>query len=240
MPIWGLVLSVPPRAQRALLLISTLNSSLGVLKISSCSGSWFHPCRGGWQVTICSWYTPPRGFVGSQQELKIRGAVGEGSEASNLRPIRGTAGPSWCKATSKSFQCSGCRVKGQVGIVVLEAPSEDNGGQMGYLFKEFWKCGWEARQRRDPGTKGAWMGRVEIRSVSSDFCFGPIVAKIIYQSLVVCICPYLLIPGEVWTALKIVGPLFPAEKLWLGKGPRLKVLLWKMWDGISLSLSQGT
>ena len=38
-------------------LLSTLNSYQGVLKVSSCSGSWFSPCRQRWQVPICSWHS---------------------------------------------------------------------------------------------------------------------------------------------------------------------------------------
>ena len=44
-----------PRAQRASFLFSTLSSFQGVLKVSSCSCSWFNPCRGRWQVPVCSW-----------------------------------------------------------------------------------------------------------------------------------------------------------------------------------------
>ena len=63
--IWRLVLPVssptapPPPAQAASFLFSTLNCSQRVLKISSCSSTWFNPC-GRWQVQwrgpICSWY----------------------------------------------------------------------------------------------------------------------------------------------------------------------------------------
>ena len=53
--IWRPVLPVFLRAPGASFLISTLNSFQGVLKVSSCSGTWFNPCRGRWQVPICSW-----------------------------------------------------------------------------------------------------------------------------------------------------------------------------------------
>ena len=52
------VLPVFLRAQGASFLISTLNSFQGVLKVSSCSGTWFNPCRGRWQMPICSWHCP--------------------------------------------------------------------------------------------------------------------------------------------------------------------------------------
>ena len=38
-----------PRAQRASVLLSTLSSLQGVLRVSSCSGLGFNSCRGGWQ-----------------------------------------------------------------------------------------------------------------------------------------------------------------------------------------------
>ena len=44
--IWRPALSVFPSAQRASLLLSTLISFHGVLKLSSCRGTWFSPCRG--------------------------------------------------------------------------------------------------------------------------------------------------------------------------------------------------
>ena len=44
--IWGPTLSVSPSAQRASLLLSTLISFHGMLKLSSCRGTWFSPCRG--------------------------------------------------------------------------------------------------------------------------------------------------------------------------------------------------
>ena len=53
--IWRPVLPVFPRAQRASFLLSTLTSFQGVLTVSGCSGSWFIPCRGRWQVPICGW-----------------------------------------------------------------------------------------------------------------------------------------------------------------------------------------
>ena len=46
----------PPWAQSALFLLSTKNSFQGVLKLSSWSSIWFNPCKGRWQVSICSWY----------------------------------------------------------------------------------------------------------------------------------------------------------------------------------------
>ena len=54
--IWRLVLSVVPRAQRAWCLLSTLNSFQRWLKVSSSSSTWSSPCRGGWQVPICTWH----------------------------------------------------------------------------------------------------------------------------------------------------------------------------------------
>ena len=39
-----------PRAQGASLLVSTLRSTKRVLRVGSCSGSCFNPCRGWWQV----------------------------------------------------------------------------------------------------------------------------------------------------------------------------------------------
>ena len=50
--IWRPVLPVFPRAQSASLLFTTLNSFQGVLKVSSCSSTWFNPCRGRWQVPM--------------------------------------------------------------------------------------------------------------------------------------------------------------------------------------------
>ena len=41
--------------ENAAFLLSTLNSFQGELKISSCSSTWFNPCRGRWLVPICSW-----------------------------------------------------------------------------------------------------------------------------------------------------------------------------------------
>ena len=52
--IWRPVLPVFPRAQSASFLFSTLNSFQGVLKVSSCSSTWFNPCRGRWQVPLAS------------------------------------------------------------------------------------------------------------------------------------------------------------------------------------------
>ena len=43
-----------PEHKSALLLISTLNSFPGALKVSNCKGPWFNPCRGRWQVPTCS------------------------------------------------------------------------------------------------------------------------------------------------------------------------------------------
>ena len=43
-----------PEHKSALLLISTLNSFPGALKVSNCKGPWFNPCRGKWQVPTCS------------------------------------------------------------------------------------------------------------------------------------------------------------------------------------------
>ena len=54
MSIWRPVLPVFPRVQSTSLLISTLNSSQDVSKVSGCSGQWLHPCRTRWWVTICS------------------------------------------------------------------------------------------------------------------------------------------------------------------------------------------
>ena len=100
---------------------------------------------------------------------------------------------------------------------------------MVYLFKEFWKCGWEARQRGNPGaTREPEWAEPPLGRISVGFGLGPIVAKTTYQTLMVCICTYLLIPGEMWTAFKITGFLFPADGIWLGKGPRLTTTLWKM------------
>ena len=45
------------RAQSTSLLISTLCSTQGVLRISSCSGLWFNPRRGWWQVPNLSAHT---------------------------------------------------------------------------------------------------------------------------------------------------------------------------------------
>ena len=56
--IWRPVLPIFPRALSASFLLSTLNSFQGVLKVSSCSGSWFDSCRGRWQVPICGWHSP--------------------------------------------------------------------------------------------------------------------------------------------------------------------------------------
>ena len=53
--IWRPVLPVFPIAQRASLLISTLNSLQVVLKVSDSSGWWLNPYRGRWQVPIFSW-----------------------------------------------------------------------------------------------------------------------------------------------------------------------------------------
>ena len=55
--IWRPVLPVFPRAENASFLIATLNPFQGLLKVSSCSSSWFNPCGGRWQVPICSWQT---------------------------------------------------------------------------------------------------------------------------------------------------------------------------------------
>ena len=54
--IWRPVLPVFPRAQNASFLFSTLNSIQRVLKISSCVSTWSNPCRGIWQMPICSWH----------------------------------------------------------------------------------------------------------------------------------------------------------------------------------------
>ena len=35
---------------------SSLNSFQWVLKVSSCSSTWFNPCRGRWQVSTYSWH----------------------------------------------------------------------------------------------------------------------------------------------------------------------------------------
>ena len=67
--IWRPVLPVFPRAQRASFLLSILNSFQGVLKISS--SAWFNPCRGRWQVTICSWQKFPSSCFGVIQIDKI-------------------------------------------------------------------------------------------------------------------------------------------------------------------------
>ena len=40
--------------QNAPSLLSTLNSFQGGLKTSSCSSTWFNPCRGRWQVLVAS------------------------------------------------------------------------------------------------------------------------------------------------------------------------------------------
>ena len=55
LPIWRPFLPVFPGAQSVSFLISALNTFQGLLKVSSCSNSWFNPCRGRWQVPICSW-----------------------------------------------------------------------------------------------------------------------------------------------------------------------------------------
>ena len=47
--------SPPPPAQSASFLLSTLNSFQGMLKVGSCRSTWFNPCRGRWQVPVCSW-----------------------------------------------------------------------------------------------------------------------------------------------------------------------------------------
>ena len=52
--IWRLALSVSFRVQSVSFLISTLNSVRGMLKVSSCSRSWFNLCRSRWQVLIFS------------------------------------------------------------------------------------------------------------------------------------------------------------------------------------------
>lgn len=56
--IWRRALPVFPRVQSASFLFSTVYSFQRVLNVSSCSSTWFIPCRGSCQVPICSWQTP--------------------------------------------------------------------------------------------------------------------------------------------------------------------------------------
>ena len=54
--IWRPVVPVFPRAKSASFLFCTVNSFQGVLKVSGYSSTLLNPCRGRWQVPICSWH----------------------------------------------------------------------------------------------------------------------------------------------------------------------------------------
>ena len=64
--IWRRVLSVFPGAQRASLLLSTLNSFQGMLKISTVAAHDLILVEEEWQVPICGWHH----FTGKEKELK--------------------------------------------------------------------------------------------------------------------------------------------------------------------------
>ena len=58
-PIWGPIILVFPRAQSASFLLSTLNYFQWVLKINSCTNTWFNPLEvdGNCQFVIDNIYT---------------------------------------------------------------------------------------------------------------------------------------------------------------------------------------
>ena len=62
LPTWRPVLPGISKAQTASFLLSILNFQR-VLKINSCSSTWFNPCRGRWQ---CPWQVPVFGWKAKQ------------------------------------------------------------------------------------------------------------------------------------------------------------------------------
>ena len=78
-----------------------------MLKISSCSSNWFNPCRGRWQVPICSWHSKRGSPLSCLYHGRKKGTLGRKKSEQGVQGLLWTWGAQFPTGTQVKADSGG-------------------------------------------------------------------------------------------------------------------------------------